>query len=139
MDSRKIDPQSGQAIVTAEAILFDILARVCGLPVKRSDLDAMRPGSVRLAGMVSDGTRTIQNQLDEILQSAGMTWSAALPGWAMLWQDGEGLGVLPNVLVLLSMHPWRSCVRSLALLRLSHWRHQFRYIVLPAPEKCVMC
>ncbi|CAK0782232.1 hypothetical protein CCP4SC76_8230002 [Gammaproteobacteria bacterium] len=81
----KIDPQSGQAIVTAEAILFDILARVCGLPVKRSDLDAMRPWSVRLAGVVSDGTRTIQNQLDEIMQGAGMAWSAALPGWAMPW------------------------------------------------------
>ncbi|CAK0782334.1 putative Carboxypeptidase regulatory-like domain-containing protein [Gammaproteobacteria bacterium] len=81
----KIDPQSGQAIVTAEGILFDILARVCGLPVKRSDLDAIRPWQVRLAGVVSDGTRTIQNQIDELMQSAGMAWSAALPGWAMPW------------------------------------------------------
>ncbi|CAK0750010.1 hypothetical protein CCP4SC76_2050003 [Gammaproteobacteria bacterium] len=53
--------------------------------MKRSDLDAIRSWPVRLAGVVSDGTRTIQNQIDEIVQSAGMAWSAALPGWAMPW------------------------------------------------------
>lgn len=81
----KLDPKSGELINRAEEIVFDLLARVSGYPLARSDLDALRPYSVRLSGVVRENTRTAQAQLDEILQSAGLAWSSTLPGWAIPW------------------------------------------------------
>ncbi|AVO33700.1 carboxypeptidase-like regulatory domain-containing protein [Ottowia oryzae] len=83
----RMHPDTGRPLQTPAEILFDLLANLAGAPVQWADLDDYRTetAGVVLGGLVADNTITIRAAVDELMQSAGSAWSAAMPGVALTW------------------------------------------------------
>lgn len=83
----RMHPATGALMERPDEILWDFLVNVCGLPLAVADFDAFRvecTGLV-LAGALTDRTKSIRAQVDEILQSIGGAWSASAADVAMLF------------------------------------------------------
>lgn len=83
----RMHPGTGRLLQTPAEILHDVLANLARAPVQWPDLDDYRTetGHLVLGGILDDNTISIRAAVDEIVQSAGSAWAAAMPGIAIAW------------------------------------------------------
>jgi len=82
----KLDKDSGSLLATAELVLWDFLANVCGLDVQKSDFDPLRSDHpYRIGGTVSDGRATIQSTINDICNGCGLAWAPSIKSIAVRW------------------------------------------------------
>lgn len=83
----RMHPDTGQLLHTPAEILHDVLAHLAGAPVRWADFDDWRAATaeLRLGGLLDDASITIRAACDQICQSAGAAWAAAMPGIAIQW------------------------------------------------------
>ena len=83
----RMHPATGRLLQTPAEILFDLLANLAGAPVQWPDLDDYRTetADLVLGGLLDDNKITIRAAVDQLMQSAGGAWSAAMPGVALTW------------------------------------------------------
>lgn len=83
----RMHPSTGTLLQTPAEILYDLLAHLAKAPVQWPDLDDYRTETahLRLGGMLADNTITIRAAVDQLMQSAGGAWAAAMPGIAITW------------------------------------------------------
>ncbi len=83
----RMHPSTGALLQTPAEILYDLLAHLAKAPVQWPDLDDYRTetANLRLGGVLADNTITIRAAVDQLMQSAGGAWAAAMPGIAITW------------------------------------------------------
>lgn len=83
----RMHPSTGTLLQTPAEILYDLLANLAKAPVQWPDLDDYRTETahLRLGGVLADNTITIRAAVDQLMQSAGGAWAAAMPGIAITW------------------------------------------------------
>lgn len=83
----RLHPQNGRLLQTPAEILFDVLANLARAPVAWPDLDDFRTetADLVLGGLLADNSVSIRAAVDQIMQSTGAAWSAAMPGIALAW------------------------------------------------------
>ena len=83
----RMHPSTGALLQTPAEILYDLLAHLAKAPVQWPDLDDYRTETahLRLGGVLADNTITIRAAVDQLMQSAGGAWAAAMPGIAITW------------------------------------------------------
>ena len=83
----RMHPDTGRLLQTPAEILHDVLANLAGAPVTWGELDDYRTETAEwvLGGVLADNTITVRAAVDQIMQSAGGAWAAAMPGVAITW------------------------------------------------------
>lgn len=83
----RMHPSTGTLLQTPAEILYDLLANLAKAPVQWPDLDDYRTETahLRLGGVLADNAITIRAAVDQLMQSAGGAWAAAMPGIAITW------------------------------------------------------
>ncbi len=83
----RMHPNTGVLLQTPAEILYDLLAHLAKASVQWPDLDGYRTETahLRLGGVLADNTITIRAAVDQLMQSAGGAWAAAMPGIAITW------------------------------------------------------
>lgn len=83
----RLHPDTGRLLQSPAEILFDVLARLARAPITWPELDDFRAETAELVlgGLLDDNTISIRAAVDQIMQSCGAAWSAAMPGVALLW------------------------------------------------------
>lgn len=83
----RMHPDTGRLLQTPAEILHDLLANLARAPVQWSDLDDWRTETqdLVLGGLLDDNRISIRAAIDQLLQSAGAAWAAAMPGIATTW------------------------------------------------------
>lgn len=83
----RMHPSTGVLLQTPAEILYDLLAHLAKASVQWPDLDGYRTETahLRLGGVLADNTITIRAAVDQLMQSAGGAWAAAMPGIAITW------------------------------------------------------
>lgn len=95
----RMHPESGQALQSPAEIAHDLLANLVGAPVAWPDFDDYRAETAHLqiGGLVVDNGKSSRATVDELMQSTGSAWAAAMPGVALLWPPApqDDAAVLP--------------------------------------------
>ena len=83
----RMHPATGRRLQTPAEILHDVLANLAGAPVSWGELDDYRTETAEwvLGGVLADNTISVRAAVDQIMQSAGGAWAAAMPGVAITW------------------------------------------------------
>ncbi|QIL81791.1 carboxypeptidase regulatory-like domain-containing protein [Diaphorobacter sp. HDW4A] len=83
----RMHPVTGLLLQTPAEILHDVLANLARAPVEWADFDDYRTETSHLVlgGLMADNSVSIRAAIDELMQSAGSAWAAAMPGIAMTW------------------------------------------------------
>jgi len=85
----KMNRDTGELLESPHAVLWDLAANVCELPITLADFDRLRSEcagiSLTIGGVVSDDTVSIQRQLDVIASGCGVAWSWQARERAFLW------------------------------------------------------
>lgn len=83
----RMHPATGHLLQTPAEILHDVLANLARAPVTWPDLDDYRTETAQLVlgGLLADNTISVRAAVDQVMQSAGSAWAAAMPGIALQW------------------------------------------------------
>ena len=83
----RMHPDTGRLLQTPAEILHDMLAHLARAPVQWADFDDYRTETAELVlgGLLADNGITIRAAADQLMQSAGSAWAAAMPGIALAW------------------------------------------------------
>lgn len=83
----RMHPDTGRLLQTPAEILHDMLAHLARAPVQWADFDDYRTETAELVmgGLLADNGITIRAAADQLMQSAGSAWAAAMPGIALTW------------------------------------------------------
>ena len=83
----RMHPGTGRLLQTPAEILHDMLANLARAPVQWADFDDYRTETAELVlgGLLADNSITIRAAADQLMQSAGSAWAAAMPGIAFTW------------------------------------------------------
>ena len=83
----KLHPHTGRLLQGPAEILHDICTHLGGMSIAWSDFDDYRAetAGVVLGGLLDDNSISVRAAIDQVVQSAGGAWAAAMPGMAMAW------------------------------------------------------
>lgn len=89
----RLHPDTGALITSPADVLWSILHELCGIQVQAADLDPFRADcealEITLNGVLSDRAQTVRSAVTALLGSIGATFSASMPGLALLLPGSE--------------------------------------------------